>query len=884
MIYERLRVFVSSAMTELAPERAAIKEALEALHVDAWVFEEDAGARPTTPRETYLRELENADLYIGVFWKDLGEYTLDEFEHARRANKDCLLYEKRTDLASRDARLHEFLTRVGGVESGLSINWFETPEELQAAVKRDASRWQADIVRASREQSTRRNLAPVSEPDRAALMALRQSVRRFWIGGVLEKSLHDLQVMDLGKQTSPDSVEQPWEAVLELPGGGSDVVSPGKEIVDVFDDVDQSLLILGQPGAGKTTSLLELTRALIVRCERNPDEPVPVVFNLSSWSNTGLPLVDWLVLELYEKYRMLKRVSLDWLENNRIILLLDGLDEVAMDQRADCAAAINSLIQSVGVPGIVVCSRLTDYRALPVKLKLNGAISLQPLTREQISSYVQQGGSKLASLSTVLEADPVLLDQAHSPLMLSIMALAYRDLPVTALVGEGLDTVEGRREHLFNSYIRRMLDRRGKKDRLFGDDVTVSRLGWLADRMKRHSKSVFLVEDLQPSWLGTAAATRVHVFGVAVLLGLVIGSVAGVTWTIVGSMDFYGGSSAMYTPFSEWLIVPPLWLVGVTLVEGLRADAADRGSARRILSDIGISVAVWVLAWVIVAVSSGWPMEELALRSLRPVIGGVWVLGMIGTMGVRYSVVRDIRSVEALGWLWQGARRGGAWGVLGGFSLWLASMFAWGVLGVQQMDWDWGQLDDALAGWWWQWLVAYVIIGLVVGAVFGGLRPRQVEARAEPNEGMKLTLRSAVFAGSVGGMIIGGGIYVAIMLVLNRSSWLNLSTHEFIDIDIKAGPTAAVGAIAGLAAALWYGGFEVLKHYCLRFTLYVRGEVPRNLTVFLDHAAGCVFLQKVGGGYIFIHRLLLEHFASQVGLPEEPGMGESTGPTVEEAH
>ena len=46
MIFQRLRVIVSSKMQELAPERKALKAALDDLKVDAWVFEEDAGARP----------------------------------------------------------------------------------------------------------------------------------------------------------------------------------------------------------------------------------------------------------------------------------------------------------------------------------------------------------------------------------------------------------------------------------------------------------------------------------------------------------------------------------------------------------------------------------------------------------------------------------------------------------------------------------------------------------------------------------------------------------------------------------------------------------------------------------------------------------------------
>ena len=78
MIYERLRVFVSSRMQELEPERTAIKAALNELHIDGWVFEKDAGARPQGIQQTYQQELDSADLYIGLFWRDYGDYTIDE--------------------------------------------------------------------------------------------------------------------------------------------------------------------------------------------------------------------------------------------------------------------------------------------------------------------------------------------------------------------------------------------------------------------------------------------------------------------------------------------------------------------------------------------------------------------------------------------------------------------------------------------------------------------------------------------------------------------------------------------------------------------------------------------------------------------------------------
>jgi hypothetical protein len=66
----------------------------------------------------------------------------------------------------------------------------------------------------------------------------------------------------------------------------------------------------------------------------------------------------------------------------------------------------------------------------------------------------------------------------------------------------------------------------------------------------------------------------------------------------------------------------------------------------------------------------------------------------------------------------------------------------------------------------------------------------------------------------------------------------------------------------GTAACLWYGGLDVIQHYTLRVILWHRGHIPLNYIGFLNYAAERVFLQKVGGGYIFIHRLLLEHFAT----------------------
>src|SRR5262249_22662616 len=85
----------------------------------------------------------------------------------------------------------------------------------------------------------------------------------------------------------------------------------------------------------------------------------------------------------------------------------------------------------------------------------------------------------------------------------------------------------------------------------------------------------------------------------------------------------------------------------------------------------------------------------------------------------------------------------------------------------------------------------------------------------------------------------------------------------------------AAGLIVGLGVGLVFGldagGQACLKHLVLRVWLIRNGSTPWNYGRFLDYAAERILLRKVGGGYAFIHRMLLEYFAERYG---EPSIGD----------
>ena len=107
--------------------------------------------------------------------------------------------------------------------------------------------------------------------------------------------------------TLPEMVDSPW---------GSTPLDPKQPIAGLCDELGGSFLILGVPGAGKTTIMLSLARELISRAENDPGLNIPVVFNLTSWTDRSQRLFDWLIDELGTKYQIPKIIGHSWLQQS----------------------------------------------------------------------------------------------------------------------------------------------------------------------------------------------------------------------------------------------------------------------------------------------------------------------------------------------------------------------------------------------------------------------------------------------------------------------------------------------------------------------------------------------------------------------------------------
>jgi hypothetical protein len=779
-----------------------------------------------------------------------------------------------------------------------------------------------------------------SPPINQNRLQMLERVHTTWISGILDQPLHGAALLALGLQEKTDVVANPWKLVVQEVDQPARQLPSGTSITEVYDSSDDTLLILGEPGAGKTTLLLELARDLLDRAKQDDTLPMPVVFHLSSWGVKRQPIMDWLVEELNTKYQVPRKLGKEWVETDRVMLLLDGLDEVAYEYRTPCVQAINIYRREHGLVPLVVCSRTTEYLALAEQLLLHSAVVIQPLTSQQINDYLSSAGSQLEAVRAALQKDSIWQELTTTPLMLSVLTLAYQGKPVEDLLTPA--SSKARRQQVFEQYVQRMLQRRSLETS-YTPLQTFHWLTWLARQLVQHNQMEFYIEQMQPGWLPESQSHRIYEFLAVKLPDMLIGGIVslliitmlfetvfslpyalcyGIFGGLVGGLISRGNrvrpSAECNVPLwrSLWRNVANVryvrngliiglcyglvygWYKGLNfglaygLSFGLTSTLLSAILEKRMLARPFTKKTAWskknlwyqliTSGYLGIGLSTGLSYAlayimstELANR-LHTTQSNVLAYGLVYLLdytlvGIILCIILErrkpgVQPAEVIIWSWSSFWRGlvnikhiGN-GVLVGALVGLIMGFSAGLIfGLGKglsLELNAGVRYGLIA-----WLAFGLSYWLLLG-LFRGLSSDMLDKHlhVKPNQGIRRSARNSVLIGLISGLV----------------SWLvcSLSYSLFFLVLYGLGPAMGVGQsvgrsfglLIGLGVGLLWGllngGLACIEHYVLRLLFWQAGSINWNIPNFLDYAVERILLRKVGGGYIFVHRLLLEYFVS----------------------
>lgn len=128
-------------MAELVEERQVVGRVCDELHLESFLYEDDAVASPDPPLEAWERDLADSDLLIAILWKKFGKWTEKEIVFAMESSIPVLLFVKTEDMDGDGLpdivtkEVDAFVSGHNDVETGLADAWFESLDELERKVR-----------------------------------------------------------------------------------------------------------------------------------------------------------------------------------------------------------------------------------------------------------------------------------------------------------------------------------------------------------------------------------------------------------------------------------------------------------------------------------------------------------------------------------------------------------------------------------------------------------------------------------------------------------------------------------------------------------------------------------------------------------------------------
>ncbi|HKU73565.1 MAG TPA: DUF4062 domain-containing protein [Pyrinomonadaceae bacterium] len=486
------RIYVSSTSIDLEDHRKTVSQALRRLgHED--VAMDYYVAEDMRPVDRSLSDVASCDVYVGIFAYRYGyvpkennpegrSITELEYRKAQEVGIPCLIFllSDEAPWPTNKREKGEGAQKIEALREELSgggkhvVNFFGTADELARKVNEAVTKWATEKGLIAKRQLTD------WDAYREAVIHKHQWVRLQVIAGASKDrgpvkipltEVFESQLATTGASGAdvPEEVRKYQEIIYGPKPEAPVATAEAEEIEEAPDDEDPLLMgnpeqvldllgrertqvILGGPGSGKSTILqYVMLRVCQIGAAREAlplhlqDAPLPFLIDLRNYVlQKAEDFSNYIVknaLDIYDSSIEIDNLISVLGEERQALVLFDGLDEVFdPDERRRVINQFQSFAHRYPHARIVVTSRIAGYDRTALGLAGFEHYTLLPLTLSQIRHFAEQwyeyytleetDRTAQGLIQRIIES-PRLLDLAGNPLLLTMMAVIYkdRDLP-----------------------------------------------------------------------------------------------------------------------------------------------------------------------------------------------------------------------------------------------------------------------------------------------------------------------------------------------------------------------------------------------------------------------------------------------------------------------
>ena len=652
------------------------------------------------------------------------------------------------------------------------------------------------------------------------------------------RRIHDPFPLPVRWHGGPAVLMDHWQSINGSPGKRQAISLTGHSdhLADLFAQLpSRRLVVLGRAGAGKTIVASRFVLTLLDRRAADGAEPVPVLLSAGSWNPSAASLRAWAAGQLADDYPVLAQRDVQGvtfaarlLDTRRIMLVLDGLDEISARLQPEAIRQINAGLGKGD--WFMLTSRPDEYAAAVAAsdvLTAGAVIQLRDLTAEDVAAYLPLTARKERPGTTRTKWHPAvarlrrpggsiaataLRAALSTPLMVALARACYSDTDAdpaelivnTPATGADADLVRAHLENrLLADFIPAVYAQAGQ-DR--GDASPPSwraadALLWLRflaahlDRLQTQNLAWWQLSRAVPR----PVIILVTSTGVALPTLLAVGLCRWTAhWTAAGATIWTGGGLVFVV--LSGLVAGVLAATGGAMRPApSRMQLRFRGQLRRVLGFLATQLFGWrAAAWI-----------------------GTWAAtGFASGLIVRFTLRNSSGMVS-----------GTVAGLIVGFGLWF-------------------------------------IVALVQGlAVI--VDPAEAAGPAD-------LLRSDRATGLRQGLIT--GIFGAALIVAVLWQQFDYSYH-LVSGGLFLVPAWALAVLA--ATGMWVLPGMVWGPWLIaRAWLALRGRLPWNVMAFLDDAHRRGILRQAGGVYQFRHARLQHYLAAERPSPPSGAVSTKSGSTA----